>query len=383
MNILLKNCKEGKKQMNPLVSVLVPSYNHSEFITETLLSLCEQTYKNIELIIIDDGSNDNSVEIIEQCIPNVIKNTKSVQFIQQSNAGICRTMNKGLELATGKYFCILPSDDIMHRDFLEKQIRFLENSTFSCSYTNGTHIDTAFLDNKEYHKGVPFSDSIPFKSGNINSFLLDYVFKLPSPSFVYRRSIIQEIGGFDNRIHFEDVDLMLRISKRYEIGFINEQLFLHRIHKNNSGRNKDIIAGSITILEKKYIEDNYLSLNEDKLAILANHFAKVRQDQLNPNPKKFWFDIDVKSLKVLAKDKKLVAWGTGEFAEIFLSQYPNLVFEYFIDSKKVGKWNGYEIKSPEYLKGETNVYLLVLSSFNLEIELELSKMGFKFEKDFQ
>lgn len=369
--------------MNPLVSVLVPSYNHSEFVTETLQSLCAQTYKNIELIIIDDGSNDNSVKIIEKCIPKVIENTKSVQFIKQSNTGICRTMNKGLELATGKYFCILPSDDIMHRDFLEKQVRFLENNTFSCSYTNGTHIDTAFLNNKEYHKGVPFSDSIPFKSGNINSFLLENVFRLPSPSFVYRLSILQEIGGFDDNIQFEDVDLMLRISKRFKIGFINEKLFFHRIHKNNSGRNKDIIVGAITILEKKYIESNYLALNEEELAILANHFAKVRQEQLDPNPKKFWFDIDVKSLKVLAKGKKLVAWGTGEFAKTFLSQYPDLIFDYFIDSKKTGKWNGYEIKSPEYLKGETNVYLLVLSSFNHEIELELDKMAFIKEIDFQ
>lgn len=369
--------------MNPLVSVLIPSYNHSNYIAETLKSLCEQTYKNIELIIIDDGSKDNSVEVIKSYMPKLLESIESVNFFQQVNMGICKTMNRGLKLANGKYFCILPSDDIMHQNFLKKQVRFLEDNAFSCSYTNGYHIDTAFLDNKEYHKGVPFSDSIPFKSGNIHSFLLEHVFRLPSPSFVYRLDILQEIGGFDNNIQFEDVDLMLRISNKYEIGYINEKLFFHRIHKNNSGRNNDIIVGALTVLEKKYIKDNYLSLNENELATLANHFEQVRNKQLDPNPRKFWFDIDVTSLKVLAKGKKLIAWGTGEFAETFLSQYPDLIFDYFIDSKKTGKWNGYEVKSPEYLKNETNIYLLVLSSFNYEIECELDKMKFKKGVDFQ
>ncbi|WP_155591971.1 glycosyltransferase family 2 protein [Lysinibacillus cavernae] len=369
--------------MNPLVSVLIPSYNHSDYIVETLQSLCEQTYKNIEVIIIDDGSKDNSVEIIKNFMPKLAESIESVKFIQQSNVGICKTMNIGLQLSKGKYFCILPSDDLMYKNYLEKQVYFLEKNAYACSYTNGMHINTAFIDKKEYNKGLLFSEVIPFNQGNINSFLLYNVFDLPSPSFVYKTSVLRDIGGFDEDIKFEDVDLMLRISRTYEIGFIDEPLILHRIHSGNSGRNKDIIIGGIADLYKKFIVNNHLSLSEKELETLATYFEKKRLEQLNPKPKKYWFDIEIESLKVLAKNKKLVGWGTGDFAESFIFKYPDLTFDYFIDSNRVGQWNSFEVKSPGYLKEESNVFILILSSFNEEIGKELEALGFKKGLDFQ
>jgi alpha-1,3-rhamnosyltransferase len=86
---------------NPLVSVIIPAYNHEMYIEEALQSVINQTYKNIQFIVIDDGSTDRTAEIIEKFIKN--NPDKNIQFIRKQNEGVCKTLNRGLALATGDY----------------------------------------------------------------------------------------------------------------------------------------------------------------------------------------------------------------------------------------------------------------------------------------
>lgn len=118
--------------MNNLVSIITPSYNSSQFIQETIDSVLSQAYVNWEMIIVDDVSTDNSIEIINQ----YIKNDSRIKLIQlENNSGAAVARNTAIENAKGKYIAFLDSDDIWKKDKLEKQIKFMQNYDSSFSYS--------------------------------------------------------------------------------------------------------------------------------------------------------------------------------------------------------------------------------------------------------
>jgi Glycosyltransferases involved in cell wall biogenesis len=100
-----------------LVSVVVPSFNHGKYIDKTIKSVMNQTYENIELIVIDDKSSDNSIDIIKSVESDIKNRFDNYQFIfKDTNLGLTDPLNKGLYLAKGKYFTYIQSDDVMHKD---------------------------------------------------------------------------------------------------------------------------------------------------------------------------------------------------------------------------------------------------------------------------
>ncbi|WP_083829471.1 glycosyltransferase family A protein [Oceanimonas sp. GK1] len=100
---------------NPLVSVVIPCYNHAQFVQESIQSVIDQDYENIELIIIDDGSKDNSVEVIQEMIPACEERFKRFEFRHRPNKGLCATLNEGIGLAAGDIIGFCSSDDILHK----------------------------------------------------------------------------------------------------------------------------------------------------------------------------------------------------------------------------------------------------------------------------
>lgn len=354
--------------MQPIVSVLIPSFNHEQYIEKTLESLLKQSFKNIELIIIDDGSTDKSVEMIGKFQDVLNKRCIRFTFLVQENKGICYTFNKGLRMSTGKYFCILPSDDLMINDFLSKQVNYLEkNDKYACSYTNGYHIGDKSIEIQDYESAIKFSDRMEFRKGNLREFMLSNAFKMPTPSFMYKRAVLDELGGFDEQLTFEDTDMFLRISQDYEIGCINENLFFHRIHSYNSGRNIDILITGINTLIRKYEHSDY-SVNEKKKLqnYLKETLNKIIEDAKNRKIK----DVNIIEINKLSYGKKLIGWGTGSFADNFIHINKSLEFSYFIDSFKAGKgFNDYKVFKPERLLEEKkeDIFIVILSTFFIEI----------------
>jgi len=124
--------------MNYLVSIIMPSFNCEEFISETILSVMNQTYKNWELIIVDDGSTDNSVCIIN----NFIKGENRINLIiNDKNEGAAVSRNKAIEVAMGKYIAFLDSDDLWSTDKLEAQISYMGINSLAFSYSAYETID--------------------------------------------------------------------------------------------------------------------------------------------------------------------------------------------------------------------------------------------------
>ena len=122
--------------MSELVSIIMPSFNTGRFIKKTINSVLNQTYKNWELIIVDDCSNDNTDEIV-----NNINDSRIRYFKNRSNVGAALSRNKALKEARGKWIAFLDSDDLWEKDKLEKQIKFMKYNNYSFSYTNYVEID--------------------------------------------------------------------------------------------------------------------------------------------------------------------------------------------------------------------------------------------------
>ena len=122
--------------MNDLVSIIMPSYNTEKFIKQTIDSVIAQTYTNWELIIVDDCSTDNSIQVI-----NNINDLRIKLFINEKNSGAAISRNKALQEAKGKWIAFLDSDDLWSKDKLKKQIDFMESNNYDFSYTNYIEIN--------------------------------------------------------------------------------------------------------------------------------------------------------------------------------------------------------------------------------------------------
>lgn len=130
---------EGKKSefVPSLVSIVMPCYNGEQFIQETIESVMNQTYKSWELIIVDDGSKDNSYSIVSR----YAKNDKRIHLIQQKNAGSAAARNNGIRHSKGQYLALLDSDDIWLPGFLDSQVRFIQQKGAVCVCSSYSRID--------------------------------------------------------------------------------------------------------------------------------------------------------------------------------------------------------------------------------------------------
>lgn len=377
-----ENINKRWSKMYPLVSVIIPSYNHANFIQRCLKSLIAQTYENIELIIIDDGSRDNSTVKIMEMEMDLKSRFKKFTFISQENQGVCFTFNRGLDLVNGEYYQFLSSDDAMFEQYIEKQVDFLEqNSEFICSYSDGFEIQTEDLEKNMYNNALRFSDKLLFTSGDLRRFMLKNVFKMPSPAFMYRKETIEKIGYYDENLDFEDIDMFLRISREFKIGCLNEDLYIHRMHGYNTGKNIDILEAGIKKMIKKYSEeDNEYDLTEKK--ILLENFNTHYNEYYNYIKKRDFLCTAASSSVI--KNRKLIVWGIGSFAEKVLAK--DIIFEidFFIDSSgKKEKFEGYDVFLPQKLINNPHSYFVfIASSFKKEISEILESYGYEYMKDY-
>lgn len=214
--------------MQPLVSVIIPSYNCESYIAETINSVLTQDYSPIELLIIDDGSTDNTCKIIEQY-------GNRLTLIQQSNAGVCSARNKGIKEANGDYICLMDHDDYWFPDKISLQVKaFQKHPEAGIVYSNfkrwypdkdGKHPPTGnFRDNyNENDINEPFS-------GWIYHQLLEDCWVLTSCAMI-RADVFETCGNFDESLPYsEDWDLWLRVSLQYPFIKLRNTTTLYREH---------------------------------------------------------------------------------------------------------------------------------------------------------
>lgn len=225
----------------PLVSVIIPSYNHEKYIEESVRSVWRQTYKNIELIVIDDGSSDQSINILNRLqhdSPIVMK------VVQKENEGICKTLNLGLKLSSGKYISILASDDRYLETKFDLLVPIIEASDDDVSFIYSRNLN---INEDGSQAGSQLTD-LPQSNNELFEDILLFKRFPTICSAVIKRNILVEVGGFNEKYKFEDFDLLLRLTRRHKAIFCNQPTFEYRgsvegsLGKNVSMLYKDLIA---------------------------------------------------------------------------------------------------------------------------------------------
>jgi glycosyltransferase involved in cell wall biosynthesis len=223
------------------ISVIIPAYNHEKYITETITSVLTQSYDDFEIIIINDGSTDSTEEKILSIHDN------RIQYVKQPNSGAHSAINKGISLAQGEYISILNSDDIYSPNRLERCLIFLEKNTdYSVVITTIEGIDDQ---GTPAEKGVTpqvkywldwYAEVLPFFNEDTfypNAFAKNIM--VSTSNLFARRKVFQECGGFKNLRYTHDWDMLLRLSKKFQIHLIKEDLLKYRIHSKNTINEKD------------------------------------------------------------------------------------------------------------------------------------------------
>ncbi len=230
----------------PLVTICIPNYNKEVFIERTLNSVYHQSYKNIELIIIDDCSTDNSAVIIEAALQHC---PFEFTFLKnETNKGVCFGANKGVELAKGKYFQVLSSDDIILPHKIAHQVSILENATDDTAFIYGPIkiIDEkdSFME-KNYFEDIGWGSSAP-PTGNIYEALLELNF-IPALTTLIKTNCIKNVGGYDEQLRSEDWEMSLLLSQKYKVMYDKEITAYYRVEQNSlmhSNNNKAIVYDS-------------------------------------------------------------------------------------------------------------------------------------------
>lgn len=207
----------------PLVSIIIPSYNHEKFILQTIKSIENQTYENIEILIIDDCSIDATTNLLQR-----IKHTKAKTIFHKENKGLIKTISEGVDLSSGEYIAFCASDDYWHPEKISLQIAEIEkDSNIKIIFTEGFDVD----ENSNVIGKIKYTN----KKSNIRNF--DEVIMhadLPPASILFRKKDLINAGGINQSFKIEDLPIWLSLLKTGGYAkIIEKNLVFYRAHSNN------------------------------------------------------------------------------------------------------------------------------------------------------
>lgn len=235
------------------ISVLVPSYNHAPFIEQTLRSIFAQTLAPKKLIVIDDGSKDESDRIIEKVLLNC---PFEYEFIKRENRGLSATLNEGLAKTSGEYFAYLGSDDVWLADFLERRVRLLEARPKAV-----LAFGHSYLIDEENNIIDSTADWTNYADGKMLPLLLRGTVPI-SPSVIYRRQSLTEHGWNESSI-LEDYELYLKLSADGEFAFDKTISCAWRQHDWNVSRDFPLMLSEWIAAQNRTA--NYLKFSPAEL----------------------------------------------------------------------------------------------------------------------
>ncbi|HFK5586654.1 glycosyltransferase family 2 protein [Elizabethkingia anophelis] len=296
----------------PLVSIICACYNQSQYIVESLESVKAQTYKNIEIIIWDDASKDNSVEIIENWISQ--NQELDIQFVRhEENKGICKSLNECFLLSKGKYIQLLALDDVLLPWKLKRHVGLLEQSSekdalvFTDAYIMNEYSEKYTNRFMAYHIHY-----LNIESGNYFEQLIHSNF-IPAMSVLLKRDVVENVGLWDEKLVFEDYDMWMRISRNYDFIFDDKVSVKYRLHSSNTHKKmesqlildsfkiklKHAEESSVRKMLEEYIEYKYLvkELNGEEIIYFNTFPAHSLSDKLINSKRFTLLYITLKKLK--------------------------------------------------------------------------------------
>lgn len=298
----------------PLVSVAMVAYNQEQFIQEAILSIINQTYSNIELIIVDDGSPDNTLKKIKETEKICKKRFVRLVVETQPNSGSCIALTKAYKLCKGKYIYDIAADDLAKPNAIEKCVSFLENhSDYGlCVSDNEIINDKSERIGWDKHRNAvtlskalykTFGEALQKENADIDfnssrfGLYETFVTRNYIPNgYMIRKNIFEQIGKFTPEAPLEDWYMNLQISKYSKMKYLDEILFSYRWHDNNTVKRTEYmqkISYKTQLYEKKLVN----SLKDKK-------WKKIFEQQINQIKMKFNFCNIIKYYKLKNMDTK-------------------------------------------------------------------------------
>lgn len=257
----------------PLVSVVIATYNMGQYIDQTIDSILHQTWQNLEVIVVDDGSTDNTPEVMQR-----YQNDTRIRYIQNANQGQPKAKNCGIKNSNGSFIAFCDADDLWESNKLEVQIPLFTRPEIGIVYSEVSNIDE---NNNRYTKAA----NEVRHSGKVTNQLLIENF-VPFGTSVIRRECIEKNGIFDEQFRMGiDWDLWLRYSLDWEFAYTPERTYIYRVW---SGQ----------------MSTNYRGRYDFAIRILTN-FVNNHKERLNTTyVRKAWADMYIRKGVVYAKNEK-------------------------------------------------------------------------------
>lgn len=292
---------------NPKITVVMAVYNGEKYIRESISCVLQQTFTDFELLLINDGSTDNSMSIVEEF------NDPRIRILHNAkNSGILFTRNRGLQEAFGKYIAVLDCDDLCSTNRLELQYNYLEaNPEVAVCGTWGIMIDensTVFG-----HKIMPETnkDLVAIQMLFTNQFI--------HSSVVFHKKIALEVGGYTAVNGCEDYGLFSRIALQHKMANLPEFITQYREHSQGISKTK---VASIRIGEKQILEFLYQRFNIND-TLLEVPFAHIKNDctELQPEVINSYF------ITMLQQNREKIIYNEIDFQTVFFEKWYNLTKE--------------------------------------------------------
>ncbi len=309
-----------------LISIIIPAYNHEKYLDYCLDSVIAQTYQNIELVIINDGSSDNSAEKIRHRISECKQRFTNFIFIDKENEGIVKTLKRACQEISGKFMAILASDDAFTPNAIETLYEFLSNhQDFALAVGNNYILDSdneviywdqnqnpvTKKDEAHYRTFGEFlqknRSEINFHSSDFGSYTSFLQGNYIPNGYLFRSDLfLNKIGGFTEKAPLEDYFLHLQLSKHGKYKYIDQVLFYYRWHENNTVKNikymheitNRTLALEIDYIKEKKYDQIPLKIRKSKIPFL---FSKTKLSYAFSKTK----TIKILGIKVYQKTKPL------------------------------------------------------------------------------
>lgn len=277
-----------------LCSIIVPSYNHEEYVSSAIQSALDQTYENVEVIVVDDGSKDRSVERIRQ-----VRDERITLHVQE-NRGAHDAINRGLALARGEYLAILNSDDMYEKERIEKSLKQLtphRNAVFASSWirlVNRTGMTVGIK--RGWQNMEPWAIERPDKSfrttddAALTLLMGNYI--ATTSNFVMHRSVYETVGEMRDLRFVHDWDYALRVTRAHGCVVLEEPLLLYRIHDRNTiSSNRRSMLFEICWIwaaHMRFYEGDHLFRNQGGIRVLKDLEMLCGSINMQGNDKLFW-----------------------------------------------------------------------------------------------
>ncbi|MCK9296389.1 MAG: glycosyltransferase [Desulfobulbaceae bacterium] len=238
------------KIKNKKISVVIPSYNHQAYVVNAIESVLTQDWPYIDLVVIDDGSTDRSPQILS----DFYREKRGFRFISRPNKGLIKTLNEGLKIAEGEFFCLLASDDYLPPGSLSGRAAYLLANPDCVAVfgdalqLTGDKVSGQRVMDAKRRRLFELADPIPEFIKGVN---------LPIHTLMARTELFKNIGGFDVRYQYcEDLDPQLLLYLAGPIKFVDVPVYCLRQHQTNSSRtNPHVARADKVLLYRKYLEE--------------------------------------------------------------------------------------------------------------------------------